>query len=44
MSAIKIRISIIATIIIAIAGIGIVAIPAGIIAGGFSELMRKKNK
>ena len=34
----------IATIIIAIAGIGIVAIPAGIIAGGFSEMMRNKKK
>ena len=34
----------IATIIIAIAGIGIVAIPAGIIAGGFSKMMRNKKK
>jgi voltage-gated potassium channel len=33
----------IATTIIAIAGIGIVALPAGIIAGGFSEIVNKKK-
>ena len=32
-----------ATTIIAIAGIGIVALPAGIIAGGFSEIVNKKK-
>jgi len=33
----------IATTIIAIAGIGIVALPAGIIAGSFSEIVNKKK-
>ena len=34
----------IATTIIAIAGIGIVALPAGIIAGSFSEIVNKKKR
>ena len=35
---------IIATILISISGIGIIAIPTGIIAGAFSQSISKKNK